>query len=136
MSVFPAFNYYELPATIRRGLSGQRRGNGKRGVHKLRNGPSPIGNANGLRWRRAQGFAEPIAGCAIFREAGRQSLKEQPIMDKVLSLLISVGIIIFGAWVVTATIVKGWPLVWTLMALFPFLTGFISLYGSMKATED
>ena len=57
-------------------------------------------------------------------------------MDKVLSLLISVGIITFGAWVVTATIVKGWPLVWTLMALFPFLTGFISRYGSMKATED
>ena len=57
-------------------------------------------------------------------------------MDKVLSLLISVGIITFGAWVVTATIVKGWPLVWTLMALFPFLTGFISLYGAMKGTED
>jgi hypothetical protein len=47
-----------------------------------------------------------------------------------------VGIITFGAWVVTASIVKGWPLVWTLMALFPFLTGFISLYGSMNGTED
>jgi hypothetical protein len=47
-------------------------------------------------------------------------------MDKALSVLISVGIIIFGAWVVAATIATGWPLVRTLMALFPILTGFIS----------
>jgi hypothetical protein len=64
------------------------------------------------------------------------ALEEQPIMDKVVSLLISVGIITFGAWVATATIAKGWPLVWTLMALFPLLTGFISLYDSIKGTED
>ncbi len=57
-------------------------------------------------------------------------------MDKVLSLLISIGIIIFGAWVAAATIAKGWPLIWTLMALFPLLTGFISLYNSIKGTED
>jgi hypothetical protein len=57
-------------------------------------------------------------------------------MDKVVSLLISIGIITFGAWVATATIAKGWPLVWTLMALFPLLTGFISLYDSIKGTED
>ncbi len=57
-------------------------------------------------------------------------------MDKVVSLLISVGIITFGAWVTAATIPKGWPLVWTLMALFPLLTGFISLYDSIKGTED
>ena len=75
-------------------------------------------------------------GCAIFRDGGRQSLEEQPTMDKVVSLLISVGIITFGAWVAAATIAKGWPLVWTLMALFPLLTGFISLYGSIKGTED
>jgi hypothetical protein len=74
--------------------------------------------------------------CAIFRDGGRQSLEEQPTMDKVVSLLISVGIITFGAWVAAATIAKGWPLVWTLMALFPLLTGFISLYGSIKGTED
>jgi hypothetical protein len=30
-------------------------------------------------------------------------------MDKVVSLLISVGIITFGAWVTAATIAKGWP---------------------------
>ena len=75
-------------------------------------------------------------GCAIFPDGGRQSLEEQPTMDKVVSLLISVGIITFGAWVAAATIAKGWPLVWTLMALFPLLTGFISLYGSIKGTED
>ena len=75
-------------------------------------------------------------GCAIFRDGGRQSLEEQPTMDKVVSLLISVGIITFGAWVTAATIAKGWPLVWTVMALFPLLTGFISLYDSIKGTED
>jgi fatty acid desaturase len=75
-------------------------------------------------------------GCAIFADGGRQSLEEQPTMDKVVSLLISVGIITFGAWVAAATIAKGWPLVWTLMALFPLLTGFISLYDSIKGTED
>ena len=56
-------------------------------------------------------------------------------MDRAVSLLISVGIITFGAWVTAATI-EGWPLVWTVMALFPLLTGFISLYGSIKGTED
>jgi hypothetical protein len=43
-------NYYELPAPIRGRLSGHGRGNGERGVHKLRNGPSPIRHADGLRW--------------------------------------------------------------------------------------
>jgi len=57
-------------------------------------------------------------------------------MDKSLSLLISVGIITLGAWVVAATIVKGWPFAWALMALFPLISGFISLHGSTKATED
>jgi hypothetical protein len=53
-----------------------------------------------------------------------------------LSLLISVGIITLGAWVVAATIVKSWPFAWALLALFPLKTGFISLSGSIKATED
>src|SRR6266403_2830655 len=83
---------------------------------------------------RGDRFSRPV--CAIFPDGGRQSLEEQPTMDKVVSLLISVGIITFGAWVAAATIAKGWPLVWTLMALFPLLTGFISLYGSIKGTED
>ena len=55
-SRFPALNYRELPAPIWRGLSRHSRGNGKRCIHKLRNAPSPIGDANGLRWRRAQGL--------------------------------------------------------------------------------
>src|SRR5882724_10068711 len=56
-------------------------------------------------------------------------------MDKVLPLLISAGIIAFGDWVVVATIAKGSPFVWTLMALFPLLTGFISFYDSTKGTQ-
>ena len=55
-------------------------------------------------------------------------------MDKVLPLLISAGIIAFGDWVVVATIAKGSPFVWALMALFPLLTGFISFYDSTKGT--
>ena len=58
------------------------------------------------------------------------------VMDKVLSLLISAGIITFGAWVVVITIAKGLPLAWTLTALFPLLTGFIGLYRSVKDTQD
>jgi hypothetical protein len=57
-------------------------------------------------------------------------------MDKVLALLISVGIIALGDWVVVATIVKGSPFVWTLIALFPLLIGFISFYESIKGTEQ
>ncbi len=56
-------------------------------------------------------------------------------MDKVLPMLISAGIIAFGDWVVVATIAKGSPFVWTLMALFPVLTGFISFYDSTKGTQ-
>jgi hypothetical protein len=68
--------------------------------------------------------------------SGPQSLKDHPIMDKVLSLLISVSITTLGAWVVTATIIKGWPFAWALLALFPLLTGIISLSGSIKAAAD
>jgi hypothetical protein len=58
-SLLPALYYDESATAIRRGLSRQSGRNGKRGVHKLRNAPSPIDNANGLRWRRAQGFMNP-----------------------------------------------------------------------------
>jgi hypothetical protein len=57
-------------------------------------------------------------------------------MDKVLSLLISLGIVILGAWIVGATVFKGWPLGWALLALFALLTGFGSLYEALKATDD
>jgi hypothetical protein len=63
-------------------------------------------------------------------EPGDKKAGRIAIVDKVLSLLISAGIITFGAWVVVITIAKGSPLGWTLMALFPLLTGFISLSGS------
>jgi hypothetical protein len=87
-----------------------------------------------IRFHFDRGTVRPVVLSSS--DGGRQSLEEQPTMDKVVSLLISVGIITFGAWVAAATIAKGWPLVWTLMALFPLLTGFISLYGSIKGTED
>src|SRR6266850_5730303 len=51
---------------------------------------------------RGYRFSRPV--CAMFPDGGRQSLEEQPTMDKVVSLLISVGIITFGAWVAAATI--------------------------------
>jgi hypothetical protein len=57
-------------------------------------------------------------------------------MDKVLSLLISAAIIAFGDWVVVGTIAKDLPFVWTLMALFPLLTGFISFYDSFESSQD
>jgi hypothetical protein len=45
-----ALNYRELAPPIWRRFSRQRRGNGKRGVHKLRNAPSLIGNAYRLHF--------------------------------------------------------------------------------------
>jgi hypothetical protein len=57
-------------------------------------------------------------------------------MDKVLSLLVSVGIIAMGDWAVVATIAKGSPFVWTLIALFPLLIGFIGFYESIKGTQQ
>jgi hypothetical protein len=55
-----------------------------------------------------------------------------PIMDMVLSFLISAGIIAFGVWVVVGTITAGWPLAWTIMGLFAILVGVLSLYGSVR----
>jgi hypothetical protein len=56
-------------------------------------------------------------------------------MDKVLPLLISAGIIAFGDWVIVGTIAEDLPFVWTLMALFPLLTGLISFYDSLEAGQ-
>jgi hypothetical protein len=85
------------------------------------------------RWTPRGGTNRPLG---YFPCSGRQSLKDHPIMDKVLSLLISGGITTLGAWVVTATIIKGWPFAWALLALFSLLTGIISLSGSIKAPAD
>jgi hypothetical protein len=51
-------------------------------------------------------------------------------MDTVLSLLISAGIIAFGAWVVVSTMAAGWA--WPLMGLLAVLVGLLSLYGSVR----
>jgi hypothetical protein len=85
------------------------------------------------RWDAGSGTNRKLN---YFPCSGHQSLKDHPIMDKVLSLLISVGITTLGAWVVTATIIKGWPFAWALLALFSLLTGIISLSGSIKALAD
>ena len=53
-------------------------------------------------------------------------------MDTVLSLLISVGIIAFGVWIVAGTLAAGSPLAWTLMGLVTVIVGLISLYGSVR----
>jgi hypothetical protein len=53
-------------------------------------------------------------------------------MDTVLSLLISVGIIAFGVWIVAGTFAAGSPLAWTLMGLLTVIVGLLSLYGSVR----
>src|SRR5256884_9570486 len=61
-----------------------------------------------------------------------RSEERRPIMDMVLSFLISAGIIAFGVWVVVGTITAGWPLAWTIMGLLAILVGVLSLYGSVR----
>ena len=53
-------------------------------------------------------------------------------MDTVLSLLISVGIIAFGVWIVAGALAAGSPLAWMLMGLLTVIVGLISLYGSVR----
>jgi hypothetical protein len=73
---------------------------------------------------------ESPAGLSLVLASQIQSFGA-PIMDTVLSFLISAGIIAFGVWVVAGTIAAGWPLAWTLMGLLPVIVGSISLYGSV-----
>jgi hypothetical protein len=49
-----------------------------------------------------------------------------------LSFLISAGIIVFGAWIVAATIAAGLPLAWPLMGMLAVIVGLISLFGSVR----
>jgi hypothetical protein len=58
-----------------------------------------------------------------------------PIMDTVLSFLISAGIIAFGVWVVAGTIIAGWPWPWPLMGLLVAIVGLLSLYGNEVRTH-
>jgi hypothetical protein len=55
-----------------------------------------------------------------------------PIMDTVLSFLISAGIVAFGVWIVAGTIAAGSPLGWTLIGLLPVIVGSISLYKAIR----
>jgi hypothetical protein len=49
---------------------------------------------------------------------------------------VSAAIIALGNGVVVGTVTKHWSFVWTLLALFPLLTDFISFYDSLKLTPD
>ena len=57
-------------------------------------------------------------------------------MDKVLSFLISAGIIAFGIWIVVAAAQAASGssslLVWTLMGLMPVVVGLISLFSEIR----
>jgi hypothetical protein len=53
-------------------------------------------------------------------------------MDKVLSFVVSVGIVAFGIWIVVSAIKAGAPLTWTAMGLLPIFVGSVSLYGAAK----
>lgn len=61
--------------------------------------------------------------------------KGEPIMDTVLSFLISVGIIAFGIWIVAGTIAAGSLLGWTLMGMIPVAVGLISLFSEIRSDK-
>jgi hypothetical protein len=56
-------------------------------------------------------------------------------MDTVLSLLISVGIIAFGVWIVAGALAAGSPLAWPFMGLLTVIVGLISLYGAVREAK-
>ena len=60
-----------------------------------------------------------------------RSEERGPIMDTVLSFLISAGIVAFGVWVVAGTIAAGLPLA-QLMGLLAAIVGLLSLFGSAQ----
>jgi hypothetical protein len=53
-------------------------------------------------------------------------------MDRVLSLLISVGIAAFGVWIIGYPITSGSALGWTLMGLLSVILGLTSLYQAIR----
>ena len=61
--------------------------------------------------------------------------KGEPIMDTVLSLLISAGIIAFGVCVVAGTVAAGSLLGWTLMGIIPVAVGLISLFSEIRSDK-
>jgi hypothetical protein len=52
-------------------------------------------------------------------------------MDRVLSFLISVGIILFGVWIVAvaAQAASSSLFIWTLVGLIPVVVGLLSLFS-------
>jgi hypothetical protein len=55
-------------------------------------------------------------------------------MDRVLSFLISVGIIAFGVWIiaVAAQAASGSLFIWTLVGLIPVVVGLLSLFSEIR----
>ena len=55
-------------------------------------------------------------------------------MDRVLSFLISVGIIAFGVWIVAvaATAASESLFIWTLVGLIPVVVGLLSLFSEIR----
>jgi len=61
----------------------------------------------------------------------RGSLEGTSLMDRVLSLLISVGIAAFGVWITGYTIASRLPSGWTFMGILTIILGSISLYQAI-----
>jgi hypothetical protein len=53
-------------------------------------------------------------------------------MDKVLSFVISAGIVAFGIWIVVGESLAGAAFGWSLMGLLPIFVGATSLYDTAQ----
>ena len=56
--LFATLNYRESTPPLWRRFLWKRRGDGESRIHQHGDSPSLIGHANGLRWRRAEGFMD------------------------------------------------------------------------------
>jgi hypothetical protein len=58
-------------------------------------------------------------------------------VDTLVSYLISIGMIVFGIWivVVAAKAASGSLLVWTIMGLMPVVVGLFSLFSEIQTDE-
>jgi hypothetical protein len=53
-------------------------------------------------------------------------------METVLSVLISVGIIAFGVWIVASAVAAGSAFAWILIGLLPVIVGSLSLREAIR----